>query len=94
MATDIEFIQEINKVAEKLKGAKLTDLERQQIIKQFNETNDHAAFDRAKKAIEQTIGKELPEDLFLEFLGGSINSLNDLLIQLKSTASSWQKNKK
>jgi|LakMenEpi03Aug12_release.lakeMendotaPanAssembly.Ray.scaffolds.fasta_scaffold3744735_1 hypothetical protein len=94
MVTDNELIQDIYKVAGKLKGSPLTHSEKQEIIKQFNEIKNLPAFERAKKAIEQTIGKELPEEIFLEFLGGSINSLNDLLIKLQSTASQWKKVKK
>lgn len=94
MATDNEFIQDIYKVAEKHKGSPLTQSEEQEIIRQFNETKNLPAFERAKKAIEQTIGGKLPEEIFLEFLGGSLNSLNDLLIKLQLTASTWKKDKK
>jgi len=94
MNEEQKFINEIFKVAEKQKGQPLNDNEKIQLIKVFNNIPELEPFERAKRAIKKVIGGELPEEIFFEFLGGTINSLNDLLIQLQSAASEWEKKNK
>lgn len=94
MATDNEFINLIYKVARQVKGADLSDTEKSEIIDKFNAMKGTTAFNRAKKAIEDTLGEEIEDEIFFEAAGGALNNLQQLILQLQATAKQWEATKK
>lgn len=89
-----EFIKSIIEVASKLKGSAISESEKDRIIKAFNNKSG-TAYEKAKLAIEEVLGKKLPEKGLLLEKAASLNNLQNLLAQMNTAANSWQKaNKK
>ena len=88
---DSEFVETIVKVAANLKGSEITSIERQQIIKTFNDIKGDPA-ERAKIAIKKVTGKSVPRQFLLLESEGSINELANLVGELEEAAKEWIKN--
>lgn len=88
---DSKFVESIVKVAAKLKGCAITDVERQQIINTFNSIEGDPA-ERAKIAVKKVTGKAVPRQFLLLESEGSINELANLVAELEEAAKEWIKN--
>lgn len=89
-----DFIRSIISVAEQLKGSPITELEEEKIVKLFNSYNTGTAYERAKRSIEEVIGKKIYiENLIIE-KAAPLDNLKRLLAQMNVAANNWQNNKK
>jgi hypothetical protein len=86
------FVDSIIEVAKEIKGSNITESEKKLIIENFNKKSG-SAYERAKTAIEEVIGKKIPENYIIEKTA-SLNNLQNLLAQMSSAASKWQETKK
>lgn len=87
-----QFIDSLIEVAKEIKGSSISDEERNQLIESFNKKSG-SAYDRAKTAIEEVIGKKIPEKYIIEKTA-SLNNLQNLLSQMSTAANKWQQSKK
>lgn len=93
IVSDKEFLKTIVDVAARVKGASITEQERQRIIELFNQEKG-SAYERAVTAIEAVIGKLIPKHSIYIEKNASLNNLQNLLAQMSAEASKWQKDEK
>ncbi len=88
-----KFVRSIIEVASELKGANITDAEKNLIIKAFNAKRG-TPYEKAKASIEEVVGKKFPEKSpYLLEKAASLNNLQNLLSQMNNAANEWQNNK-
>ncbi len=88
---DREFLSVIYRWAASLKKAELTDDEKNQIIKEFNEASG-TYYDRAQKAVNSVIRQHLTEDILSK--SANLDNTKRLLNDVKNAASQWKPSSK
>lgn len=88
--TDQEFLEKIYSVASNLKGRTLSDQEKTRIITYFNNTHG-SNYERAKEAIKNVTGEDVPTRFLSLESAGSINNLEILVAEMKAAANEWKK---
>jgi hypothetical protein len=87
---DQEFLKHIYRYAESVKGAPLTQAERDRIVAEFNAADGDAPT-RARIAVRQALGlRELVEELRKS---ANLDNTRRLLQDLQSAAQQWQAKK-
>ncbi|WP_399631691.1 hypothetical protein [Sporosarcina sp. SG10008] len=88
MAQEERFKKIIFSYAENVKGSRLTNEEKNEVIDYFNESKQSGSLGRVKEAIEKTFNREIYE-ILLEKSASSLDNIDDLLSQLTVEADKW-----
>ena len=88
-----KFIDSIFQVGEQVKGSKLTQLEKSNIIDDYNKSKAGTAAKKAQEAIERTLNKKIYRVLIEKSASSSLDNLDDLLAQMNAEAGKWDNEK-